>query len=161
MSSSEPKNPRIVLLENHRHIEALLERLIAATRADDREAAHARWAQVERAVLTHLDVEEMFVFPSLRRGHGPEVDRLRGEHDAIRCQLGEIGLALELHTVRCEEIEGFCAALRKHAEREESLAYLQAVELPGGIAHAIAERIKRVASAVREPHSDEPRPRRV
>lgn len=145
MTSRDPKNPRVILLGDHQRIESLLQRLVAAVRADDRELSQKLWARVESAVLAHLDVEEMFVFPALREGHAAEIDRLRREHDALRAEMGNIGLAFELHTARCEAIESFCATLREHGEREEALAYVQAERtLPVSVAKSIAQRIAAV-----------------
>jgi hemerythrin-like domain-containing protein len=146
MSKRDPKNPRIVLEEDHRRLHALLDRLVACVRADDREAEAAAWARFEKALLKHLDVEEMFVFPALTQSHGKEVEALLREHAVLRREIGVIGLALDLHAARAEAIEAFCATLREHAEREESLAYGQAEQrLPVNVARAIFERIVRAA----------------
>ncbi len=150
MSAHEPKNPRVVLLEDHRRIDGLLERLLAATRADDRELCSKVWAKVEKTLLTHLDVEEMFVFPALTETHAAEVERLQREHATIRREIGEIGVALDLHVLRATTIEAFCASLKEHAAREDSLAYPQAErKLAANIARAIVDRILAAASARR------------
>ena len=147
MSKRDPKNPRIVLEEDHRNIRALLDRLVATVRADDREASAAAWVPLERTLLRHLDVEEMFVFPALTQSHPKEVEALLREHAALRREIGAIGLAFDLHAARAEAIEGFCGTLREHAAREESLAYGQAEELlPVNVARAIVERIGRLAA---------------
>jgi hemerythrin superfamily protein len=147
MGKRDPKNPRIVLEEDHRRINQLLDRLVAGVRSDDREAAAATWARVEKALLQHLDVEEMFVFPALMHSHAKEIDALLREHVALRREVGILGLAVDLHTVRAEAIEAFCATLREHAEREESLAYMQAEQrLPVNVARAIFDRIIRVTA---------------
>ena len=154
----EPKNPRVILLEDHHHIEILVERLIATIRSSDRDAGERAWRKIEDVLLRHLDVEEMFVFPPLREGHAAEVDRLRQEHDAIRKAVGEIGLALELHTLRCETVESFCTMLREHAEREDSLAYVLAGRtLSIGIVRAITARLLAKVANLREPRKRAPR----
>jgi hemerythrin-like domain-containing protein len=150
MHLNEPKNPRVILLEDHERIRLLLDRLVAAVRANDREASTKLWAKVEETLLKHLDVEEMFVFPALRDKNASEIDLLRKEHDAIRRQMGDIGLCLELHTARCEMVEEFCANLRAHAEREDALAYVQAGRsLSIGVARSIAARLKHVSKRSR------------
>ena len=150
MTSHEPKNPRVVLLEHHQRIEELLERLLAAVRADEREGAAKLLAQAEKAILTHLDVEEMFVLPALSATHAAEVERLRREHATIRHELGEMGLSMELHVLRASTVEAFCGSLREHAEREESLAYEQAErKLTVNIARAIFDRIRASTSGGR------------
>ncbi|MGO8996784.1 MAG: hemerythrin domain-containing protein [Polyangiaceae bacterium] len=150
MGKRDPKNPRIVLQEDHRRIDALLDRLVACVRADDRDAEAESWTRVETALLQHLDVEEMFVFPALTHGHAKEVEALLREHAALRRELGAIGLALDLHTVRAETIETFCAMLRDHAEREDSLAYPQAEQrLPVNVVRVIVDRLARSTVARR------------
>ncbi len=144
MSSPEPKNPRVLLLEDHRRIDRLLDRLITTVRADDRDASAQIWGKTETALLKHLDVEEMFVLPALRTEHAAEVERLRRDHDALRKETGELGLSVELHTLRCDAVESFCARLREHAEREDSLAYVQAGRaLSISVARSIASRLER------------------
>jgi hemerythrin superfamily protein len=123
MHTKGHQNPRVVLEEDHRHIDALLERLVVQVRADDRTGALKAWQRVETATLAHLDAEEMFLFPTLAESEPAEAKRLLEEHAGIRASLGELGLAFELHTVRREAIEAFCALLRAHADREEAILY--------------------------------------
>ena len=156
MGRREPKNPRIVLEEDHRRIYALLDHLVACVRSDDRDAEVEGWTRTEMALLQHMNVEEMFVLPALMPGHVKEVEALLRDHAALRRELGVIGLALDLHSVRAEAIEAFCARLREHAEREESLAYLQAEQrLPVNVVRAIVDRLARAAATRRR----RPRPR--
>jgi len=160
MTSHEPKNPRVVLLDDHRRIDALLGDLLAAVHADDREAVEKSLAKVESALLAHLNVEEMFVFPALADAHAAEIDRLRREHATIRRELGEMGIAAELHALRAGTVEAFCNALKEHAEREDSLAYPQAErKLPANIARAIVDRIK-AATTTRRREARAPMSRR-
>src|SRR5438132_1095943 len=84
------------------------------SRAADRVGALKSWRRAEEAILAHLDGEEMFLLPALSSAVPAEAARLRAEHAEIRRTLGEIGLACELHTVRCEAVEAFCASLREH-----------------------------------------------
>jgi hemerythrin-like domain-containing protein len=157
MGKREPKNPRVVLQEDHRRIHALLDHLIACVRADDREAEIESWNRAEKALLQHLDVEEMFVFPALMQGHAKEVEALLREHTELRRQLGEIGLSLDLHTARAEAIESFCANLREHAEREDSLAYPQAEQrLPVNVARAIFDHLMQAATRKRSSRARNP-----
>jgi hypothetical protein len=157
MSKQEPKNPRIVLEEDHRHVSALLDRLVACVRADDREAAATAWSRMEKALLKHLDVEEMFVFPALLASHREEVEGLLREHAVLRRELGVLGLAIDLHAARAEAIEAFCAVLREHAARESSLAYAQVEQrLTVNIARAIVDRIAAAVNRKRTPRRPAP-----
>jgi hemerythrin superfamily protein len=153
------QNPRIVLEEDHRHIETLLARLIVQVRADDRAGALSAWKRVESVTLAHLDAEEMFLFPTLTEDDPSEAKSLLGEHAEIRRTLGELGLAFELHTVRCEAVEAFCSLLRDHASREEAVLYpLAERRLQVSTARTLFERLRGAAAVVVRRAS--PRPRR-
>jgi hypothetical protein len=107
----------------HLRIDAQLKRMQDLATGDDRDAMRACWDELEQALLAHLDLEEMHLLPRVR----PEVARgVRAEHDALRTKLGEIGIALDLHTVRAEQIERLAAELRDHAAREDSGLYPEA-----------------------------------
>ena len=105
MTSHEPTNPRVVLSEDHRRIDGLLDRLLGGVRADDREVTAKVLSKLERTLLNHINVEEMFVFPALAETHASEAERLGREHAKIRQALGELGLALELHVLRAEAVQ--------------------------------------------------------
>jgi hypothetical protein len=78
----------------------------------------------------------------LIEGHPKEVEALLREHAALRRELGAIGLAIDLHTARAAAIEAFCASLRTHAEREESLVYAEAEKrLSVNVSRAIFRRL--------------------
>jgi hemerythrin-like domain-containing protein len=149
MLANEPKNARALLEADHRSIDALLLTVVTAVRADDRDAAAKAWTSLEVAVLRHFDIEEMFVFPALASAHGVEVEGLKREHDEIRCLLGEISLAFDLHTVRCATVEDLCSRLRDHAQREEALAYVEADrKMHLGAVQSVFERLKRFAGSL-------------
>ena len=141
---NEPKNPRVVFEADHERINALLDRLIAAMRADDRTLSLSLWSGTEKRILAHLDVEEMFVFPLLAEGNAAEVDALRHQHDEIRETLGKIGIAFELRALPIDGVVTFQASLRAHEEREESLLYPEAERrMPVNVARSIANHLGR------------------
>jgi hypothetical protein len=56
---------------------------------------------------------------------------------------------LELHTLRCDAIESFCAELRAHAAREDAMAYPQAnVLLAEDLVRKIATRIRKTVGGL-------------
>ncbi len=159
MHSFGHRNPRIVLEEDHHHIDTLLERLAVELRADDRDGAIRAWRRVESVTLAHLDAEEMFLFPALADSEPLEAVKLLDEHAQIRRRMGELGLAFELHTARTAAFEGFCALLRGHAEREAALFYpLAERRIPVSTARTLLERLRGAATALIKPAR--PRPRR-
>lgn len=147
--NNEPRNPRVVLEADHERINAHLDLLIAAMRAEDRATSLSLWPGAETQILAHLDVEEMFVFPLLAESNAVEVEALRHQHDEIRGTLGALGIAFELPALPIERVATFTAFLRAHEEREESLLYPQAERrMPANAARFIAKHLwrKRCAS---------------
>lgn len=143
MHRDEHPSPRALLDHDHRVLDALLDRVVATVRSDDREAGTAIWSELEASLLRHFDVEEMLVFPALAARHAAEVTALQQEHAEIRQALGEIGISFDLHLVRAEAIESLCERLRAHAAREANLAYEQAGEsLDAPARAAIARRLR-------------------
>jgi hemerythrin superfamily protein len=143
MTTHKHRTSRVVLEEDHRNLDRLLDRLLSDVRADDIEAGQQTWTRFEKALLAHLDVEEMFVFPAITAAHAEEAAALRREHDALRRDLGAMGLSFEIHTVRADAIERLCASLRAHAAREESLAYAAADRSVGAdVARSIFRRLE-------------------
>ena len=117
------KEARALLERDHARIEELLTRAACSVREDSIEVAEARWNELEEALLGHLDAEELYVIPQLASANEEEADRLVKEHTRIRGDLGDLGIAFELHTLRAEMIDAFCARLREHAAHEEVLMY--------------------------------------
>ncbi len=56
------------------------------------------------------------------------VDQVLRDHEAIRAALDELGLQVELHTLRKETVDAFLALLRAHAAREDATLYRAADE---------------------------------
>ena len=113
----------IFMQASHHSLAGLARELLAAVRADDRDAMHALWCRFESQLLGHLEAEERYVLPAFGR---IEPDAARGlirQHGVLREQILETGIAIELHHVRLETIEQLLAALLEHARREEGLLY--------------------------------------
>ncbi len=127
------------------------------------------WTVFEDGVLAHLDAEEMFILPELSRHDSPRANQIRAEHAAIRALLAEIGIGLELHLVREEQMQELATFLRRHAAAEEVDFYKWAdKELPQGSLQRLV-RFLRMAwepswASPRSPSSDgaaPPQPRNV
>lgn len=138
------REARTLLERDHARVEELLKRAACSVREDCREDAEARWNELEEALLAHLDVEEMFVIPHLARVNAKEAQSILDEHTRIRCELGDIGIAFELHTVRADAVDAFCARLREHAAHEEALMYpLVETELEHAPLQSLLRRLRR------------------
>jgi hemerythrin superfamily protein len=140
---------RRLLEREHAQIETLLSTASCSVREDACADAECRWNELETALLAHLDAEEMLVMPQLARAYPDEAKQLLREHEQIRCALGDIGIAFELHTVRADAIDAFCARLREHAAHEETLMYpLVASELSHGPLHSLLRRLQQRSGVV-------------
>ena len=117
------RDGRRALEADHVYLEGLLTALVAAAQSNDGVALLSVWNAFERHLLAHLDEEEMFILPLVIGENTPQAEWLRAEHNTIRQNVGEIGLAVDLHTVRVEGIELLATRLREHAQREHAWLY--------------------------------------
>lgn len=118
-----PATIRDRLLADHRRLETLLERLLAAFEANDREDMAQGWTEFESGLLAHLEAEETYLFPALQRVSERDASVLIREHRHIRTRLTEIGVSLDLHTVRLASARDFVDELRAHSRNEDRLLY--------------------------------------
>jgi hemerythrin-like domain-containing protein len=113
------------LLEDHARLERQLDALANAAEGASRDELVRVYNAFEQDLRGHMEVEEESLFPlvsdALRAG-------LRAEHDGIRAQLDELGLAVELHAVRKPQIDTLIARLKAHAAEENEALYAVAEE---------------------------------
>jgi hemerythrin-like domain-containing protein len=121
--SDMPRDLADALAQDHEDVARRLEGLVAAARADDREALAAAFAQAEEGLLAHMNAEELYVLPAFSVVDAKEAKALRAEHARLREELGRLGLGVELHVVRKEHVDQLVAFVRQHAERERKLMY--------------------------------------
>jgi hypothetical protein len=110
-------------LADHGRLERLLEQLVTAVEANDREDLAKVWTEVESGLLSHLDAEEEQMIPALPRAYERDARVLIQEHRHIRTRLTELGEAIDLHIVRLDTIRDFIDVLRAHARNEDKLLY--------------------------------------
>jgi hemerythrin-like domain-containing protein len=114
---------KIMLADDHRHLERLFQDVVAACRRGDRVEMRTEWTRFEGELSSHLDLEEHEILPAFARAHLAEAQGIRDEHAAIRAALVELGIDLDLHCLRAEGVEAFIELLRAHARREEGVMY--------------------------------------
>ena len=114
---------RRALEADHVYLDGLLAAVLAAARSNDAVAVSAGWNAFERHLLAHLDEEEMLILPLVTGENTPQGEWLRAEHNAIRQNVGEIGLAVDLHTVRADAVDALANRLHEHAQREHAWLY--------------------------------------
>lgn len=123
--AAKPTPPRIghVLDQHHREIEAACIALVKAGFTDEPSDLIRRWSDIEHHLYDHMMAEEHFLFPAYQHDEPENAQVLRAQHARLRTHALEIGVAVELHTVRLEQIEGFIAELQTHARCEEAALY--------------------------------------
>lgn len=112
-----------ILTEHHRALDECVERLLARVRDGDLNDVRAEWTSFERALSRHLEQEEAEILPGFARDDAAAAREILAEHAQIRSALLELGVHLDLHLLRAEQVETFAAQLRAHAKREEAALY--------------------------------------
>lgn len=111
------------LLSDHSSLERLLAEILAACEANDRERVAAAWSEFDRELLSHMDLEERCLIPSLFRADERAARTLIREHQHIRQRLLELGAAMDLHVARLDTVRAFARELGAHARNEDRLLY--------------------------------------
>lgn len=137
------------LHEAHDEIEAMTRGVIASIRDDDRDVMHDDFAVLERRLLDHMSWEEMYLLPAYEKDYPESATKIRAQHADFRRRLGEIGLAIDLHSVRAEHFEELAARLGAHAEAEEVMYSTIAGRLPEEQEEAISGRYDRFLSLLK------------
>jgi hemerythrin-like domain-containing protein len=118
-----PGGLRALLARDHRELDQLFDALPNALRADARDDARRLWTAFDDGLCRHMALEEKHILPVLQQQDADEATQLSREHDEIRAKLAEIGVGIDLHEVGPQTISDFTEQLRRHAHREEALAY--------------------------------------
>jgi uncharacterized protein (TIGR02284 family) len=108
---------------DHEELEASLDRLRDFSEADDIELVQGEWNELETSLLRHIDAEDMFLLPGFAADQPADAATLRAEHAQIRAELGGIGLAVDLHTLRVEQVDTFYRLVVHHVARERRTLY--------------------------------------
>lgn len=109
--------------QHYREIEETCLAVLGAGLADDPRDLVQCWSAVEHQLVDHMMAEERFLLPSYQRTDPETAQALRDQHARLRDRASEIGIAIQLHTIRCEQLEDFVAELRAHARDEEASLY--------------------------------------
>jgi len=112
-----------LLADHHRELDECIDRLLARVQNDDPTELRGDWTTFERALLRHLEQEEAELLPGFARHHAGEARAILAEHADIRSALLDMGVNLDLHLLRAEQVESFVTQLRAHADREEKALY--------------------------------------
>lgn len=110
------------MVRSHHHLDQLYAQLLAAMEANAPDV-RAIWTRFDHELLSHMEAEERFVLPAFARVDAKEAMAILNEHGAIRGQLLEIGVAIDLHLARYTRALDLVERLRAHAGREDHLLY--------------------------------------
>ena len=127
-SEKQGSRMREHMMDDHARLNALIKRLVAAFEANDREDMAKLWTELDTGLNAHLDAEEKFMFPALAEREPEYVRTLAAEHASIRTALLDLGVRVDLHTIRLDAANAFLALLTDHARREDELLYRWADE---------------------------------
>jgi uncharacterized protein (TIGR02284 family) len=123
MSPTNQEEAVVQLEREHLIVAASLGRLSDFVAADDPALAREEWDALEDLVLAHLDAEEMFLLPAYERAAASEADAIREGHTRIRRMLGDLAVAIELHTLRVESVSTLREVLMSHIDLENRTLY--------------------------------------
>lgn len=119
----DPERLYALLLEDHPKLEQAYQHLLDACEAGSPEIGEL-WTALESSLERHFAAEEKYVFPEFMKVSPDEARALRAEHDVIRARLAELGMGVDLHTIKADIAEAFFDALRKHGAREDALLHV-------------------------------------
>lgn len=143
MSKSEthtPESLRALLTREHRELDQLFEALLEALQADARQDALRLWTAFDDGLCRHMALEEKELLPRLQEENPREVEALLAEHAQIRTKLIDLGVGVDLHEMHVQTVSDFIEELRRHAKREDALAYRWAEKnLPAAARDAMRE----------------------
>jgi iron-sulfur cluster repair protein YtfE (RIC family) len=111
------------LRDEHAELDARFDDLCARARDGDWSDVDEVWDDFADDLEAHLAFEEEEVFPALAKDAPALVERLTAQHEMIRRRLTELGVEIQVHTVRADTLETFVDALRQHAALENEQLY--------------------------------------
>jgi hypothetical protein len=142
-TATDERSARL-LPDHHAAVEATCRDLLARAHSDDSPTLAVWFRTFERALLDHLEAEEVAILPDYATYAPSDARAIRHEHTMIRQLLLGIGVEIELHQVRVETIAKLVDILRAHAAHEDTAMYPWAeVHLAPSTTHALSARIAR------------------
>lgn len=111
------------LREEHAALDARFDDLCARARAGEWSDVDEVWDDFADDLEAHLAYEEHDLFPLLGEQAPALAQRLVSQHEMIRRRLTELGVEIQLHTVRARTLEQLVDMLREHAQLESEQLY--------------------------------------
>ena len=101
----------------------MLAAVLELAHTDARRELDQRWAAYEDGLLAHLDAEETYLIPGLALHDPALAARILKDHGRFRTQIAQVGIGLQLHVVREDQLLLLAQDLRAHAIMEEEPLY--------------------------------------
>jgi hypothetical protein len=141
----------LLLADHHRELDHRLAALVRCAQGGDADQLRREWSAFERELLAHMELEEAEILPAFAHHDAAAARAVLDEHTAIRAQLLEMGLNLDLHLLRADRVAALVQKLRGHALHEEQALYAwTGRNLPGDgrqlLAGALADAARRRGS---------------
>ena len=131
LEAIDSNGPRILFAEHHRQLRRAGTELMCIAHEDDCFALVAAFRNLEQQLREHMRAEEELVLPAYTEAFPEDATAVRDAHAAIRKQLDQTALDIELHAVRLVSIRALLALLDEHAKAEDLRMYPWAqVHLP-------------------------------
>ncbi len=111
------------LTHEHKDLDALYEDLANRVHCGDTAAIDEAWGPLETRLRAHMDFEELQLLPRFELIAPDAARRIQAEHAQIRDALSDVGIAIELHTVREDAMNRLLSHLRAHGRHEEETLY--------------------------------------
>jgi hypothetical protein len=109
--------------DEHALLAELLRALADAAHRGDTAAMTTLFNQIDKPLRDHLTLEDETILPPFSEADPAQALVLRDQHARIRRRLEDLGIALELHTLRAGMVDDFIELLYAHAVREERAMY--------------------------------------
>jgi Hemerythrin HHE cation binding domain len=124
---SPPSEPcRETLRHEHAMLDGLCDDLINRAESGDCHECDVVWDELGRTLEAHMGLEETALLPAFG-AEGPEqarlADQIRREHQDIRRMVERLGIAVQVHTLRADDVRELVELLRRHAALEDESLY--------------------------------------
>ena len=110
-------------LQDHDELETLFDQIMAEAKKADRSSLETAWTGFRRALLLHLQAEELLLFPDYSVDHPAEAAALNLDHAFFRACLDDFEVNLGHRLTDAPRVEAFIARLRVHARTEDRGLY--------------------------------------
>jgi hypothetical protein len=127
MSRQEPLNRHArEMKQEHLTLALRCDDIIKRAESGDWRECDGAWDAFQSALTAHMDYEDSLLVPAYAAavdGRARVSERLRRDHAAIRAEVDRLGVAIQLHTVREDDIRALVAMLAEHAAFEGRVFY--------------------------------------